>query len=310
VAQRTTGTARRPKPVTGILSALFTPYAKDGAVAYGVLDDLVDFQREAGLHGFYVCGTTGEGLLLTIEERMTILERVLSRVPASFPVIAHVGALTTRDACTLARHAAEVGAHAVSALPPLGLVFRPEDVVAHYAAVAEAGGIPFYAYHIPIISGNAAGSEALYAAIKDVPHLVGIKISSESVYAYASLKRLSGGKWNVLMGYDYVLLEGMTAGADGAIGSTYNIFPELNVKVWDCHRAGEVAKGARIQDRLRAVWGASDPLVSTRAGRYLLELRGFPMGAPRPPLQPLDTKEKALVRRTLKRLDLDPKTMT
>ena len=94
----------------GIVPAIFTPYNKRGDISYPVLAKSVDYLVGAGVHGFYVCGTTGEGVLLSAEERMKVLEHVLARVPKKLPIIAQVGALSTREACRLAKHAGEAGA--------------------------------------------------------------------------------------------------------------------------------------------------------------------------------------------------------
>ena len=301
--------SKQEKRFKGVFCALFTPYSRKGEVELSVLGELVDHMRGAGIHGFYLCGTTGEGLLLTVEERQRIIEAVLARVPKSYPVIAHVGTLTTRDSVELAKHAACVGAHAVSALPPLGLLFKPRDVALHYTAIAEAAQLPFYAYHIPLIGGHAASSKEIYALLKDIPYLVGIKVFNQDIVFLSDLKDLSDGKWNVMNGYDDLLLEGLMAGADGAIGSTYNCFPELNTRVWNAYQDGDFASALKTQKRLRSFWSVANAVVSTRAGRYMLELRGFRMGRPRLPLQPLDASGKTFIRRTLKKMGFNPKKM-
>ena len=288
--------------LAGIFCALFTPYDRRGEVDCGVLGQLADHVVRKGVHGFYLCGSTGEGLLLDLDQRMRIVENVLARVPARFPTIVHVGALTTRDACDLARHAAQAGAAAVSAVPPFGGEFGPRDVARHYAAIAEAAALPFYAYYIPGRHYRPMSSRAFYDTLKDVPFLAGGKIFHRDLAFLSEVTDLSDGRWNILTGYDDLLLEGLAAGADGAIGSTYNVFPELAVRSWDLYQAGDVEDALAIQRRLRRFWMRANTVVSTRAGRYLLERQGFVMGRPRPPIQPLSAAEKGLVRRALRRL--------
>ena len=217
----------------GIVPAIFTPYDRRGEISYPVLGRIVDYLVGAGVHGFYVCGTTGEGILLSREERMTVLEHVLSRVPAKFPVIAQVGALSTREACVLARHAAEVGATAVSSLPPMGMIFKPSDIPIHYSAIAEAADLPFYAYHVPALGGHAASAAEIYELLKDVTNMVGIKVYHINGAYISELNEAAAGSWKIMYGHDDILLEALSIGADGMIGSTYNFVAERSLAIWN-----------------------------------------------------------------------------
>ncbi|PKO20338.1 MAG: N-acetylneuraminate lyase, partial [Chloroflexi bacterium HGW-Chloroflexi-1] len=135
--------------LTGMMSALLTPFDAEGNVNFTILSDLLEWQLARGLTGFYILGSTGEGLLMSEAERRTVAEAVVRQVKGRVPVVVHVGSLTTRTACALAAHAAEIGADATSSIPPFYYNVGPEGVKQYYIQVAAASGLPFYIYNIP-----------------------------------------------------------------------------------------------------------------------------------------------------------------
>jgi N-acetylneuraminate lyase len=127
--------------LTGILSALLTPFDGEGNVNYTVLSDMIEWELDRGLSGFYILGSTGEGLLMSEGERCSVAEAVVRQVKGRVPVVVHVGSLTTRTACAFAAHAAEVGADATSSIPPFYYSVGPEGVRQYYTQVASASGL-------------------------------------------------------------------------------------------------------------------------------------------------------------------------
>ena len=167
----------------GNYSPIVTPFDADGQHDLSALRQVVRYQLDAGMDGFYVCGGTGEGLLLTTAERKTVLETVLDEVAGRVGVIAHIGAFQTADTLELARHAGEVGVDAIAAIPP-AYFYKPDTLglVNYYTQVAGASAAPLFVYNIPQRVGVQM-TPALFDQLMSVPNIIGMKDSSGDLYA-------------------------------------------------------------------------------------------------------------------------------
>src|SRR5258706_1379878 len=132
----------------GIIPAVVTPVDKDERFASGPFEVLLERMYSAGVHGVYVCGQTGEGLMQTVEQRKSVAEASMRYSPQGKQVIVHIGASRTADAVELARHASGIGVTAVSALPPFGS-YSFEEILAYYQDIAAASDLPFLVYYFP-----------------------------------------------------------------------------------------------------------------------------------------------------------------
>lgn len=206
---------------------------------------LLERLYQTGAHGVYVSGQTGEGLLQPIADREAVIEVTVRNTPKDRTVIAHVGANSTQDALRLARHAAKVGVQAISSLPPIGS-YTLEEVKAYYAALASATDCPVLVYYFPAVSQTIATLEA-QRELLTIPGVIGLKFTGFDLYSLSKLK-LDGAV--VFNGHDEVLAAGLLMGADGGIGSFYNLVPELFVDVFDKARAGDWAGARTTQDRI------------------------------------------------------------
>lgn len=280
--------------IRGILPALITPMDADGAaVDYDSLAQLVDWQIGRGVSGFFVCGGSGEGLLLSPEERRRVLATVLEAAAGRAKVIAHIGAVDTATAARLAAEAAAMGADAISAVPPIYFKVDDEALLAHYRIIAEAaGGTPLYPYQIPSATGvdlNARVMERLLA----IPSLGGIKYSSYNLFDMRNIIELAPGRLSVLSGFDEVCLAALAMGAHGAIGSTYNVLPATFAALYRAMEARDLEAARELQFRANRVIAAllTAPLIAGL--KLLLSAKGIPCGAPRRPQRPLSPEEGA-----------------
>jgi N-acetylneuraminate lyase len=283
--------------IRGILPALITPMDDDGtAVNYASLTRLVEQQIQRGVSGFFVCGGSGEGLLLSPDERRRVLAAVIEAASGRARVIAHIGAVDTATAVRLAGEAASVGADAISAVPPI--YFRVDDdaLVEHYRMIGEAAGeTPLYPYQIPSATGvdiNARIVERLLA----IPSLAGIKYSSYNLFDMRNIIELGQGRLSVLSGFDEVCLAALSMGAHGAIGSTYNVMPATFSALYQAMEAGNLEEARELQFRANRVIKAllSVPLIAGL--KQLLSAQGIPCGAPRRPQRPLTPAERERLR--------------
>ena len=230
--------------LNGILPALATPLHADLTLNVAALEQLIHRLYAADVDGLYVCGSTGEGLLLPADVRRRIVEIVARNSPHGKQTIVHVGAWSFDEAKSLARHAAEHGAAAISSLPPAGASF-PEFLV-HYRDLAASTDVPFLAYYFPQIAGGPLTLEQL-RQLCALPNVAGLKYTDYDLFTLSLLIR--DGKV-VFNGRDEVLSAGLLMGANGGIGSIYNLVPEWFVELYRHARAGRWAESRAIQDRV------------------------------------------------------------
>jgi N-acetylneuraminate lyase len=280
--------------IHGIIPALLTPLNEAGtAVNHATLRQLVEFHIQRGVTGFFVCGGSGEGLLLTAEERQAVLETVVAAVDRRVSVIAHVGALDTAAAQHLAAHAASLKVDAVAAVPPF--YFRVDEAALfdHYRLIADAAaGTPVYLYNIPSATGVEI-TAATMAKLITIPAVRGIKYTSSNFYDMRNIIELASQELTVLSGSDEVCIAGLAMGAHGAIGSTYNVMPATFAALYQAFRASDLADAQALQFRANRVIKAllSVPLIAGL--KVILSSWGYDCGGPRRPQRPITADERA-----------------
>jgi N-acetylneuraminate lyase len=279
--------------IRGILPALLTPMDADGmSVDHASLRRLVEFHIGCGVDGFFVCGGSGEGLLLGAEERIAVLETVVDAAGGRTRLIAHVGALDTGTAQRLAVHAASLGVEAIAAVPPV--YFRVDDgaLVDHYRLIAEAaGGKPVYVYNIP----SATGVEITVRVMEQllaIPAVRGVKYSSYNLYDMHNIVELAPGGVNVLSGFDEICLAALCMGAHGAIGSTYNVMPATFAALYRAVQASDLSTAQQLQFRANRVIKALLTVPLIAGLKAVLSSWGYACGAPRRPQRPLTEQER------------------
>jgi N-acetylneuraminate lyase len=282
--------------LTGLIAATFTPMHADGSLWLERVPEVVDLLIARGIDGLYVCGSTGEGPLLSGAERRAVADAYLAAARGRVPVVVQVGHASLVEARELAAHAQAAGADAISATPPT--YFRPSGlggVVDAMAAVAAgAPDLPFFYYHIPSITGVQVDvTELLPHAAERIPSLAGVKFSAATVHEFATLDL---ERFQVLFGVDEMLLSGLVAGAHGAVGSTFNLIPGSFRRVLAALDLGDVAGARDAQRRATAIVRR---LVRDRPLPFLkaaMALAGLPVGPTRAPLAAATPAELAALR--------------
>jgi len=215
----------------------------------------------------YVCGSTGEGPLLTAQERMAVAEAYVKANDARLPVIVHVGHDSLWQARELAAHAQKIGADAIAAIPPTYFGVASEQALVDCLAEILKGAphMPFYYYHVPRLTGvDFDLITFLELAENQLPALAGVKYTAPSVYEFQSLLRYNDGRYNILYGTDEMLSSALSVGAYGAIGTTFNFAAPLYQRIIDCHARGD-AKAVE-----------ENQFLSVRMIRLLYRYRGLP----------------------------------
>ena len=237
------------KELKGILPATVSPNRPDGSFDAAAMRKIVRHQIDAGSDGVYVCGGTGEGLLMSREDRELALETTLEELNGEATVIAHVGAFQTAETVALARHASRAGADAIAALPP-AYFYVPDDdgMIEYYKTVADASDVPLLIYNIPQRT-RITMTEALFTRLLDIPNVVGMKDSSGDIFSLGNLVAKTGDPV-IFEGEDATVLWALMAGAKGGIGSTYNVMPHLYVRMWRAFQDGRIDDAAATQLRI------------------------------------------------------------
>lgn len=281
--------------IEGLIAAPFTPFEQDGALKLEVVKQQVNLLVNSNVKGVFVGGTTGEAMSLTIQERKQLAERWMEESPSDFKVMVQCGHTALTVCKEIARHARQIGAYAVGAMGPF--FYKPISVNELVSFTREIASVtpdlPFYYYHIPSMTGlNFQMIEYLEVASQEIPNLAGIKFTHEDLVDFKLCSEYMEGKYEMLYGRDETLLCGLSLGAQGAIGSTYNYnAPIYNriIKAWNeknIKRANklqyEVMKFVRILNR----YGGG-----IVAGKAIMKLIGVDCGPVRQPLDSLTKSE-------------------
>jgi dihydrodipicolinate synthase/N-acetylneuraminate lyase len=255
----------------GAIAAVVTPLTDGGdAPDDAAFAPLVAFLTEGGIDGLLACGTTGEGILLSVDERIRAAEQFLEARPKGFQVAVHAGAQTTADTVRLARHASDAGADAVAVIAPPYFPLDEQELLAHLRAAADAcAPLPFYVYEFAGRSGYAIPVEVIERVRATAPNLAGLKVSDTPWEAVAPYL-LEG--LDVFVGSEPLVLEGLAHGAVGAVSGLATAFPEIVAAL--VHDRSEEA-GEQVAT-LRRLLG---PLPFHASLKTVLAARGVPIGA-------------------------------
>lgn len=293
------------KVLSGLIAAPHTPFRADGSIAYEVIALQAKLLGQNGVSGAFICGTTGEGASMTAEERRRVAEAWVKAKPASLAVIVHVGHLSQGESCAFAKHAQEIGADAIATIAPS--FFKPAttaELVAWCAPVAAAApSLPFYYYHMPAMTGVTIPSvDFLQAASDKIPNLAGIKFTHENLMDFGRSGELQGGKFNMLFGRDEILLAGLSLGAKGAVGSTYNFAAPLYLRIIEAFNKGDLVAARRDQMRAMEFIDVLSRFGGINAGKSAMKFVGVDCGPVRLPLRQLSERDEAGLREALQRI--------
>ena len=294
----------------GVMPALISPVNEDGTLRRAVVKPLVEYLLEAGCSGFYVCGATGEGVVMQPQARMEMVEAVVEAVSGhklpdgSRPyVIDHIGAVDLMTAKKLAAHAASAGADAVSSVPPFFYNYGDNGMYDYYAALSDAAGIPLLMYACPL-SGVPVTLE-MVERLMTIPNMIGLKWTNPNYYTMWKICALNGGDINVINGPDETLICGLTMGAHAGIGSTYNIAPKSFVTIYDSFLRGDIETARQAQYKVNRLIVTMQKYGGIPAVKKILEFNGFDVGNCTYPLKRLTDSECAALKEDLKAIGYD-----
>ncbi|MEZ8191420.1 MULTISPECIES: dihydrodipicolinate synthase family protein [Vibrio] len=283
------------KKLSGLIAAPHTPFDAANRVNFGAIDQIAELLVDQGVTGAYVCGTTGEGIHCSVEERKAIAQHWVKAAAGKLDLIIHTGALSIIDTLELTRHAEGLDILATSAIGPC--FFKPgnvEDLVEYCAQVAAAAPSKgFYYYHSGMSGVNVDLEQFLIQADDRIPNLSGAKFNNVDLYEYQRCVRVANGKFDIPFGVDEFLPAGLAVGAVSAVGSTYNYAAPLYLKIIEAFNKGDQVQVAALMDKVIALIRVLVEYGGVAAGKAAMELHGIDAGNPRSPIRPLTAVQKA-----------------
>lgn len=237
----------------GVFPAFYACYDDNGEISAERTQLLAKHLMEKGVKGLYVGGSSGECIYQSVEDRKKILENVMKAVKGKLTIIAHVACNNTKDSCELAAHAESQGVDAIAAIPPI-YFHLPEYAIAEYwnDISAAAPNTPFIIYNIPQLSGTIL-TMSLYKNMLKNPNVLGVKNSSIATQDIQMFKTEAGKDHIVFNGPDEQFISGRAIGADGGIGGTYAVMPELFLKMNEFLEEGKMKEALGIQNKADAI---------------------------------------------------------
>lgn len=294
--------------IIGLIDAPFTPFHENGDLNLEPIEKYAAMLQKNGLQGVFINGSSGEGYMLTTDERMQLAERWLKIAPKGFKVIVHVGSCCLRESQKLAAHAQEIGAWGIGSMaPPFPKIGRIEELVKYCEAIANsAPDLPFYYYHIPAFNGAFLPMLELLKAVDGrISNFAGIKYTFESLYEYNQCRLYKNGKYDMLHGQDETILPSLAqGGAQGGIGGTTNYNGRELVGIIETWKNGDIETAREkqnfSQEVINVICRYRGNIVG---GKRIMKLLGFDLGPNRVPFQNMTNEEEQQMKKELEAIN-------
>lgn len=294
--------------ITGLIDAPFTPFYPNGEVNLSPIEAYANMLQKNGLKGVFINGSSGEGYMLTDEERMLLAEKWIAVAPKGFKVIVHVGSCCLKSSRRLAEHAAKIGAYGIGAMaPPFPKIGRVEELVRYCEEICKgAPTLPFYYYHIPAFNGAFLPMlEFLKAVDGRIDNFAGIKYTYESLYEYNQCRMYKNSKFDMLHGQDETILPSLAqGGAKGGIGGTTNYNGRELVGIIEAWEKGDLETAREkqnfSQEVINVICNYRGNIV---AGKRIMKLIGLDLGMNRVPFRNMTDEEEAKMKRELEEIN-------
>lgn len=290
--------------IKGLIDAPFTPFYENGEVNYEPIAGYARLLIDNGLKGVFINGSSGEGYMLTEDERKKLAEAWVAAAPAGFKVIVHVGSTCVKMSRSLAEHAQAIGAWGTGAMAsPFPKAGRIEELVKYCEEIAcGAPRLPFYFYHIPALSGVFLPMLPFLQAVDGrIPNFAGIKYTFESLYEYNQCRLYKNGRFDMLHGQDETILPCLAmGGAQGGIGGTTNYNGRVLVGILEAWEKGELEKARELQnfgqEVINVICRYRGNIVG---GKRIMKLIGLDLGKNRTPFQNMTDAEETAMKKEL-----------
>ena len=291
------------KKINGYIAAPFTPMLENGDLNLDLISEYAKLLIRSELDGVFVNGSTGEGALLTKEERMAVAEKWIDVSGDNLKIIVHTGGTNVSEQCVLAAHAQKNGAWAVAAMAPAFLPpKRTEEFVTYCKTIATvAPNLPFYYYHIPPLNGfNLSVVDFLKAADGVIPNLAGVKYTSSNMFEFEQCRQIANGKFEMLWGFDEMFLDGLAFGNIAGVGGTYNHCFSLYKNMKAAFEIKDMEKCRELQHQSHQFCEILGKYRGNlMGGKRMMKFIGLDCGPNRIPLQTISDAEELEIKNDL-----------
>jgi N-acetylneuraminate lyase len=298
----------RLQKIKGLVSAPFTPMKEDGSLNLSVIPRYYEMLVANGAAGAFICGSTGEGVSMTSAEKMAVAEAWAScaRSNPGFKVMALLGGTNINDCKELARHAKKIGLYGVSFTAPF--YFKPADVKqlaeCCKAIADEVPDMPFYYYHIPVLTGvDIPMFELLQLVDGYIPNFAGVKYTHEDFMDFLSCMNYKGGKYDMLWGRDENMLSALVLGVQGAVGSTFNYAAPLYSQLISAFDLGDLETARKLQQKSIDMIRLLGKYGGIATGKAYMKLIGIDCGEFRLPVKNMNTEQHEEFKRDVEQLN-------
>lgn len=294
--------------IIGLIDAPFTPFHANGEINLKPIKTYAAMLKKNGLKGVFINGSSGEGYMLTTDERMKLAEEWINVAPEDFKVIVHVGSCCLKESMSLAEHAQAIGAWGIGSMaPPFPRINRIEELVLYCENIAKsAPKLPFYYYHIPAFNGAFLPMLDLLKAVDGrIDNFAGIKYTYESLYEYNQCRLYKNGKYDMLHGQDETILPSLAqGGAQGGIGGTTNYNGRELVGIIDAWQRGDIETAREkqnfSQEVINVICNFRGNIVG---GKRIMKLLDFNLGPNRIPFRNMTDEEETEMKQQLEKIN-------
>ncbi len=300
----------RSEHLQGLIAAPFTPMHPDGSLNLSLVPAYYQMLKNNNVNGAFICGSTGEGVSMTAKEKMAMAEAWAEATKADkdFKVMMFLGGTSIQDCKELALHAKKIGLFAISFTSPF--YFKPAGVDMLARACAEVAAVvpdmPFYYYHIPVLTGVGFNMYDLLQAVDGkIPNFAGIKYTHEDFMDFLSCLNFKNGKYDMLWGRDENMLPALALGTKGAVGSTFNYAPGLYYDLIEAFGKNDLQTANQLQQKSIDMIRLLGKYGGIATGKAYMKLIGLDCGEFRLPVKNMSPEQFELFRKDANQLDFD-----
>ena len=290
--------SRDIKDFKGVIPAVISVFHKDEELDEQGTREFIRYLLSMDIGGLYVTGSTGETWMMTAEERMRQVGIVMEEVGDKVPVVVHVGAMSTREAIKLAKHAEQFGAAGVSSVPPFYFKYNADQIYNYYKDVAEATSLPMIVYNIPL-AGMMTVDQII--RLSEIENVKGVKYTGTALFEVMQIKDGCKPGFQVYGGCDELGSSNISIGVDGIIGSFYNVIADHYIKIWNAVKESNIPLATKLQHQaVHVIFAGINSGSMIAAMKVWLRAAGLPGGWARRPFSNFtEEEEKALVEKLL-----------
>ena len=236
--------------LNGVIPAMITSFNKDESINKEGIRKTVNYLISQNVNGLYITGSTGETFLMSPDEKKEAIDIIVEEVNGRVPVIAHIGSIGTKITTELGQHAEKSGVDALSALPPFYYGFSNKEIYNYYSDISDSSNLPIIIYNIS--QANLMDLDML-KKLASIKNIKGVKYTAATHFNFSVIKKEVGEDFKIYSGMDEMALSGIISGADGIIGSFYNLMPEMFVSLFNQIQKGNITEAKKIQEKINII---------------------------------------------------------